>query len=150
MGQPVEDVIVTLSSRSTPTLGLTTGVDRLDPDVKAQSYPTFIEKMFATVLQNQEADQELRRGEVDLLRKELKLSRANMAKVNQLCIEEKAKKPKKLKTPRRSIYKERRACQSCFHLTVRMSPGEDLYSAITRFEWSMVANGIDRFKWAEG
>ncbi len=56
VGQPAEDFIVTLSSRSTPTSGSTPVDGRSDPDIKAQPYPTFMEKMFATMLQNQEAD----------------------------------------------------------------------------------------------
>ncbi len=108
--------------------------------------------MFATMLQNQEADQELRRAEVDLLREELKLSRANMAKVHQLYIEEKAEKAKETEARRlddQSTKKDEHA-NRVFRSMARMSPGEDLYSAITRFERSMMANGTDRFKWVEG
>ncbi len=75
-----------------------------------------------------------------------------MAKVHQSYIEEKAEKAKETEARRlddQSTKKDEHAIR-VFRSMVRMSPGEDLYSAITRFERSMMANGIDRFKWVEG
>jgi len=37
-----------------------------------------------------------------------------------------------------------------FQSLVRMSPGEDLYSVLARFERTMVVNDIDTFKWVHG